>query len=100
MIGCEIPVTAREWEAARAVFDASDDSVTKSELRGRIIDVVQEIRESDGDWEVLAESWDMPGAGVLISTHSSEAEALIECRRLNRKYDGDAGMYTHRPVPA
>lgn len=91
------PVTSEEHTAAREIFAAAADECTKGELRRRTTDAIKAIRQRSGQWAVHAESWDMPGPGPVISVHQNEAEALTECIRLNRAYDGDAGTYTHKP---
>lgn len=90
------PITSAERSAAQLVFDLADDDVTKAELRRRVGEAVRVIREGSGPWDVYAESWDMPGPGYVVSSHSNEADALTECIRLNRANDSDAGGYTHR----
>lgn len=92
------PVTSEEHVAAREIFAAADDDVTKGELRRRITEAVGGIRERSGPWAVLAESYDLPGPGYEVSRHSNEAEALTECIRLNRENTSDAGGYTTRPL--
>lgn len=94
------PVTSEEHAAAAEIFDNAAGDVTKAAILRRTTAAIKDIRMRSGKWTVHAESFDMPGLGYVVSEHPNEAEALTECRRLNRENQSDAGIYTYRRAPS